>query len=78
MTIIGADRDAKSAWFIVVRRDKPARNWGSYKSSPTSSRHRTMQFFRKAAHFVALSVVKESVSNDGFWRVFDPRWYAMK
>lgn len=24
MTIIGADRDPKSAWFVVVRRDKPA------------------------------------------------------
>jgi len=24
MTIIGGDRDAMSAWFIVVRRDKPA------------------------------------------------------
>jgi hypothetical protein len=24
MTIIGGDRDAKSAWFIVVRRDKPS------------------------------------------------------
>jgi hypothetical protein len=24
MTIIGGDRDAKSSWFIVVRRDKPA------------------------------------------------------
>jgi hypothetical protein len=23
MTIIGADRDANSAWFVVVRRDKP-------------------------------------------------------
>jgi hypothetical protein len=23
MTIIGADRDPKSAWFVVVRRDKP-------------------------------------------------------
>ena len=23
MTIIGADRDRKSAWFVVVRRDKP-------------------------------------------------------
>lgn len=26
MTIIGGDRDAKSAWFIVVRRDKPGMN----------------------------------------------------
>lgn len=24
MTIIGADRDTKSAWFVVVRRDKPS------------------------------------------------------
>jgi hypothetical protein len=23
MTLIGGDRDQKSAWFIVVRRDKP-------------------------------------------------------
>jgi hypothetical protein len=22
--VVGGDRDAKSAWFIVVRRDKPA------------------------------------------------------
>jgi hypothetical protein len=25
MTLIGGDRDEKSAWFIVVRRDKPGR-----------------------------------------------------
>ncbi len=24
MTIIGGDRDSKTAWFVVVRRDKPS------------------------------------------------------